>query len=382
MRVALLGSTGSIGRQTLEVIRALRPRFQALALAAGGNIELLLQQIQEFNPAVVSVGTEEAAERLCRELELGRARPEILWGEAGLREIASLPEVRIVVNGLVGAIGLEPTLAALEAGKRVCLANKESLVIGGHLVKRALARGGGELIPVDSEHSTIFQLLEGRRPEEVKRIILTASGGAVRDRPLEELPSLMPEEVLCHPTWRMGRRITIDSATLANKGFEVIEAHWLFGLEYDQIEAILHPQSVVHGLVELADGTLLAGLSPPDMRLPIRYALTYPERLGGSQANLDLRGLSLEFAEIDPQRYPAFEAVVEAGRLGGTMPAAINGADEVLVERFLRREIPFTRIAEGLRLVLREHREFGGEEPGLEEVLAADRWGRERARKI
>jgi 1-deoxy-D-xylulose-5-phosphate reductoisomerase len=382
MRVALLGSTGSIGRQTLEVIRTLRPRFQALALAAGGNIELLLQQVREFNPAVVSVGTEEAAERLRRELGLGRARPEILWGEAGLREIASLPEVQIVVNGLVGAIGLEPTLTALEAGKRVCLANKESLVIGGHLVKRALARGGGELIPVDSEHSTIFQLLEGRRPEEVKRIILTASGGAVRDRPLEELPSLMPEEVLCHPTWRMGRRITIDSATLANKGFEVIEAHWLFGLEYDQIEAILHPQSVVHGLVELADGTLLAGLSPPDMRLPIRYALTYPERLGGSQAELDLRGLSLEFAEIDPQRYPAFEAVVEAGRLGGTMPAAINGADEVLVERFLRREIPFTRIAEGLRLVLREHREFGGEEPGLEEVLAADRWGRERARKI
>jgi 1-deoxy-D-xylulose-5-phosphate reductoisomerase len=382
MRVALLGSTGSIGRQTLEVIRALRPRFQALALAAGENIESLLQQVREFNPAVVSVGTEEAAERLRRELGLGRAQPEILWGEAGLREIASLPEVQIVVNGLVGAIGLEPTLAALEAGKRVCLANKESLVIGGHLVKRALARGGGELIPVDSEHSTIFQLLEGRRPEEVKRIILTASGGAVRDRPLEELPSLTPEEVLCHPTWRMGRRITIDSATLANKGFEVIEAHWLFGLEYDQIEAILHPQSVVHGLVELADGTLLAGLSPPDMRLPIRYALTYPERLGGSQVELDLRGLSLEFAEIDPQRYPAFEAVVEAGRLGGTMPAAINGADEVLVERFLRREIPFTRIAEGLRLVLREHREFGGEEPGLEEVLAADRWGRERAKKI
>jgi 1-deoxy-D-xylulose-5-phosphate reductoisomerase len=276
MRVALLGSTGSIGRQTLEVIRALRPRFQALALAAGGNIELLLQQIQEFNPAVVSVGTEEAAERLRRELGLGRARPEILWGEAGLREIASLPEVQIVVNGLVGAIGLEPTLTALEAGKRVCLANKESLVIGGHLVKRALARGGGELIPVDSEHSTIFQLLEGRRPEEVKRIILTASGGAVRDRPLEELPSLTPEEVLCHPTWRMGRRITIDSATLANKGFEVIEAHWLFGLEYDQIEAILHPQSVVHGLVELADGTLLAGLSPPDMRLPIRVCPHLP----------------------------------------------------------------------------------------------------------
>lgn len=377
-RLALLGSTGSIGRQALEVIGNLGPRFEVVALAAGSNLELLHQQIRKLRPAVVSVRTAEGARQLSGLLEKGE-RPLIVWGSEGLLQIAALPEVDLVVNGLVGAIGLAPTLAALEARKRLCLANKESLVIGGHLVERAL-RSGGELIPIDSEHSALFQLLEGRDRKEVKRIILTASGGALRDRPLSELARVRPEEVLQHPNWRMGPRITVDSATLANKGFEALEAHWLFGLEYNQIEALLHPQSVVHGLVEFIDGGLSAGLGPPDMRLSIQYALTYPERLESSFPQLELTGLRLDFAEIDPRRYPAFETVVEAGKIGGTLPAALNGADEVLVERFLRGEIPFTAIAAGLRAVLADHPV--GQDPDLEEILEADRWGRRLAEEI
>ena len=370
MRVAVLGSTGSIGRQSLEVVRNLRPRFEVIALAAGSNLELLAEQVREFQPTVVSVGSPELVEPLRERI----GNTEVLWGKEGLLEIAALPEAAMVINGLVGAIGLEPTLRALEARKRVGLANKESLVIGGHLVQRALERGG-ELIPIDSEHSAIFQLLEHHDRKEVRRIIITASGGALRDRPLKELEQITPEEVLQHPTWRMGRRITVDSATLVNKGFEVIEAHWLFGLEYERIRALLHPQSIVHGLIEFMDGTVTAALSPPDMRLPIQYALTYPERLENSYPGLDLDGLALDFAEIDPQRYPAFGVVVEAGRIGGTMPAAVNGADEVLVERFLHGEIPFPKIWEGLRRVLAEHRVI--QDPSLEEIAAADRWGRE-----
>ncbi|MFQ6091001.1 MAG: 1-deoxy-D-xylulose-5-phosphate reductoisomerase, partial [Candidatus Bipolaricaulia bacterium] len=334
MKVAVLGSTGSIGRQALEVIEALGPDFQVVALAAGTNLELLTEQIEKFQPTVVSVGTLELVEPLRQ--RIGQGKLKILCGREGLLELAARPEVEMVVNGLVGAIGLEPTLAALQAGKRIGLANKESLVIGGHLVREALGHGG-ELIPIDSEHSALFQLLEGRNREE--RIIVTASGGALRDRPISELGRVTPEEVLEHPNWRMGPRITVDSATLVNKGFEIIEAHWLFGLDYDKICALLHPQSIVHGLVELADGTITASLSPPDMRPPIQYALTYPERLGNGFPKLELIGLQLDFADIDPERYPAFAVVVEAGRIGGTMPAAVNGADEALVERFLRGEI-------------------------------------------
>ncbi|HIC95997.1 TPA: 1-deoxy-D-xylulose-5-phosphate reductoisomerase [Candidatus Bipolaricaulota bacterium] len=385
--IAILGSTGSIGRQTLEVIHTLESRFKVIALAAGSNLDLLLEQIREFQPAYVSLGTVEAMERLRSRLAKDKHRPEVLWGKEGLLRLASLPEVETVVNGLVGAIGLEPTLAALRAGKRVCLANKESLVIGGHLIREVLSHQRGELIPIDSEHNTLFQLLEGRKPGEIKRLILTASGGAVRDRPLEELERLTPEEVLQHPNWRMGPRITVDSATLVNKGFEVIEAHWLFRLDYDRIEALLHPQSIVHGLIELSDGTFLAGLSPPDMRLPIMYALTYPERealqphLRSRSQLLDLPGMELTFAEIDLQRYPAFSVVLEAGRRGGTFPAVINAADEVLVERFLRREISFTKIALGLRQALEEHEAQAVERPDLEVISAADRWGREFARR-
>jgi len=373
MKVSILGSTGSIGRQALEVVRSLGPDYQIIALAAGSNLELLAEQVREFQPAIVSIKDRELVEPFAH---LIGGETELRWGREGLLELAALPEAEVVINGLGGAIGLEPTIRALEAKKRVGLANKESLVIGGHLVREALSRGG-ELIPIDSEHSAIFQLLEGQGLEgvSVRRVIITASGGALRERPLAELERVRPEEVLRHPNWRMGKRITVDSATLVNKGFEVIEAHWLFGLDYDRIEALLHPQSIVHGLVELADGTVAAVLSPPDMRLPIQYALSYPRRLKSDWPRLKLAGLKLDFAEIDLQRYPAFEIVVEAGRTGGTMPAVINGADEVLVERFLRGEIPFPKIEEGLRRVLEEHHVV--KDPDLEELLAADRWARE-----
>ncbi len=371
--VAILGSTGSIGRQALEVVQELRPRFGVAGLAVGSNLELLAQQVRKFHPSVVSVGSPELVEPLQQRID--KRKLEILWGTDGLLQLATLPEAEIVINGLVGAVGLAPTLAALRAGKRVGLANKESLVIGGHLVAQALEEGHGKLLPIDSEHSSIFQLVEGHKKEEVQRIIITASGGALRDRPLAELANVTPEEVLKHPNWQMGKRITVDSATLVNKGFEVIEAHWLFGLGYDRTCALLHPQSIVHGMVELADGTITASLSPPDMHLPIQYALTYPERLGNGFPKLELIGLQLDFADIDPERYPAFEMVIEGGRIGGTMPAAVNGADEVLVERFLRGEIPFPSIWEGLRQVLQAHQVVP--DPSLEEIMAADRWGRE-----
>jgi len=387
-RVVVLGSTGSIGRQTLEVIASLNAtghNFVVLALAARRNVALLAEQAERFHPQFVAL--READPRLEAELKAGltalEPQPELLCGPEALTELASLPEADIVVNALVGAVGLPSTLAALRAGKRLCLANKESLVIGGHLVSAALKEDkGAELLPIDSEHNALFQLLEGHELAEVRKVILTASGGALRDLPLEGLWEVRPEEVLQHPNWRMGKRITVDSATLVNKAFEVNEAHWLFNLDYSRIEALIHPQSIVHGLVEFMDGTVTAALAPPDMRLPIQHALTYPERVSGNWARLQLPGLELGFQEIDAQRYPAFATVLEAGRLGGSAPAAVNAADEVLVERFLQGEIPFPKIGAGLAQLLEEHRPALIPEPNLEEILEVDRWARARAREL
>ena len=385
-RVVILGSTGSIGRQTLEVIESLNAAgkgFTVLALAAKRNVALLAEQIRRFRPRFIALG--EADHQLERSLKAEIAgldpQPVLLHDPEALVELARLEEADIVVNALVGAAGLPPTLAALRAGKRLCLANKESLVVGGHLVSAAL-NGKVELLPIDSEHNSIFQLLEGHDPAEVRRVILTASGGALRDLPLEKLEGVKPEEVLRHPNWRMGKRITVDSATLVNKGFEVIEAHWLFQLDYDKIEALIHPQSVIHGLVEFVDGTVTAALAPPDMRLPIQHALTYPERIPSKWPRLQLLGLELTFQEIDTRRYPAFAVVLEAGRLGGSAPAAINAADEVLVERFLHGEIAFPKIGAGLAQVLEEHCRELIPEPDLEELMAVDRWARARAREL
>lgn len=395
--VALLGSTGSIGTQTLAVIEALNQaghNLGVIALAAGKNLELLAAQAQRFRPKLLALARAKDLSRL-RELLGASWSGEIVVGEEGLLAAATHPQADLVVNALVGAAGLIPTLEALKAKKIIALANKESLVIGGHLVHAVQASldvhlcqppaGQGEwsrrsLVPIDSEHSALFQLMHSLQPSEIERIILTASGGPFRTRPLESFDAITVAEALQHPTWRMGKRITIDSATLVNKAFEVIEAHWLFGLPYEKISVLIHPQSIVHGLVELTDGSILAHLSTTDMKLPIRYALTYPERVPSSIERLDLVKQRLEFVPVGRERYPAFWLVCEAGRRGGTFPAVANAADEVLVQRFLNNEIPFIEIAQGLEHVLSEHK--GVPNPSIEEVLEADRWARQRAREI
>lgn len=381
-KIALLGSTGSIGTQTLAVIEHLNRlghNFKVMALASGENLELLAAQIQRFQPALIVIRYAKDVARLRQMLGAGGEvwRGEILTGEAGLRVAAS--EADLVVNALVGAAGLIPTLEALKADKTVALANKESLVIGGHLVKEILQSGHGRLIPIDGEHSALFQLLQQRKPAETARVILTASGGPFRTRSLDSFAQITVEEALQHPTWQMGKRITIDSATLVNKAFEVIEAHWLFALPYEKISVLIHPQSVVHGLVELIDGSVWAHLSTTDMKIPIQYALTCPERASATVERLDLVKQRLEFAPVGRERYPAFWAVIEAGKQGGTLPAVANAVDEVLVQRFLNREIAFPRIAQGLR-ILSEHKPTAN--PSLEELLDADRWARLRASKL
>jgi 1-deoxy-D-xylulose-5-phosphate reductoisomerase len=380
-RIALLGSTGSIGTQALEVLSELNDQggnFEVVALAAGRNVARLVEQIGRFRPRLVSL---ERADDLqeARRL-LGNAARQIEWvvGTDGLQTAAAKSDADLVINGLVGAIGLQPTLTALEAGIDLALANKESLAVGGHLVRSALKRGGARLLPIDSEHSALFQLLAKQSPHEISRLVLTASGGALRDWPLDQLHTAKPTDVLRHPNWTMGQRITVDSATLVNKGLEAIEAHWLFSLPYERISAVIHPQSIVHGLIELCDGAFLAHLGAPDMKMPLLYALTYPQRHDKVWSKLELTEISLGFAALDAQRYPAFFTVTEAGRLGGSYPAAINAADEVLVTRFLRGEIAFTDISAGLAQVLQSHQSASAE-PELTELLAADAWARECA---
>ncbi|MFN3346230.1 MAG: 1-deoxy-D-xylulose-5-phosphate reductoisomerase [Candidatus Bipolaricaulaceae bacterium] len=374
MRVAVLGSTGSIGLQALEEIRRFPERFQVVALAAGRNVDVLAQQARELGVRELGVAEEAAA------LELQRILPEarVHWGPEGLGELAALSQVELVVNAVVGAVGVFPTLSALRAGKRLALANKESLVIAGELVMRA-RRYPDQIIPVDSEHAALWQLFLGVKREELFRAWLTASGGPFRNRSEKELKSVTPAEALNHPTWRMGPRITVDSGTLVNKAFEVIEAHHLFSLPWERIGVLLHPESKVHALLELVDGSILAQLAFPDMRLPIRAALTYPERLP-PPISLSLAPLTLTFQEIPRNRYPAFWTVLWAGQEGGTMPAVANAADEVLVQAFLAGKIPFPAIAQGIRYVLEKHKKE--EVSSLEDVLAADHWAREEAQKF
>ncbi len=382
-RIALLGSTGSIGTQTLEVIRELNaaePSFDVVALAAGQNLPRLGEQIRAFRPSRVNVAREADAARLRRQLDPDLANIAITAGSDGLEALAREAEADLVVNGLVGAIGLRPTLAALEANVDLALANKESLVIGGPLVRRAQDDSQARLIPIDSEHSALFQLLEGVPREDVAELVLTASGGALRDVPLDALADVTPDDVLSHPTWDMGARVTVDSATLVNKALEVIEAHWLFGWPYERIDAVIHPQSVVHGMLELVDGGVRAALSPPDMREPIQYALTHPERRARSADEASGRARTLEFRELDAARYPAFATVVAAGREGGTAPTVANAADEVLVERFLNGEIPFGQIATGLTEVIDAHDARAVAD--LDDLWQADRWARERAQEL
>ncbi|MCS7240601.1 MAG: 1-deoxy-D-xylulose-5-phosphate reductoisomerase [Candidatus Bipolaricaulota bacterium] len=374
MRIAVLGSTGSIGLQALEEIRRYPQRFEIVALSAGKNVELLARQAKEFGVLDLGVSGEEEAIRLKDILPKARVR----FGPEGLAELASLPHVDLVLNAVVGAVGIFPTLSALRAGKRLALANKESLVVGGELVLAARLFPD-QIIPVDSEHAALWQLFSGVNRKEVERIWITASGGPFRNRKSTELTHVRPEEALNHPTWKMGARITIDSATLVNKAFEVIEAHHLFGMPWERIGVLLHPESVVHALVELQDGSMLAQLATPDMRLPIRAALSYPERLP-PPIRLRLAPLTLTFRELPRDLYPAFWTVLEAGKKGGTVPAVANAADEVLVQAFLDGKIPFTAIAEGLEAVICRYENSPATD--LESILRADSWGRAEARRF
>ncbi len=384
--VVVLGSTGSIGTQTLDVVERLQAvgvPLRIVGLAAGANVELLEQQIQRVEPDVVSVASAAHAERL----ETRFPGVRVLSGEGGPTDLAAEDDVDVVVNALVGAVGLMPTLAGVSRGRIVALANKESLVVGGSLVRDALKTGGGHLIPIDSEHSAVLQCLEAGRRKDVRRILLTASGGPFRDVDPSALAHVTPKDALRHPTWAMGARITIDSATMVNKAFEVIEAHYLFGVSYDQVDVVLHPASIVHSLVEYRDGSILAQLATHDMRIPIQYALTYPDRLATDLPRLDFESpLAFEFRPLDPTKYPAFATVVSAARTGRSAPAALNAADEVLVRRFLHGEIPFLGIARGLAAVLaRWHAEMGGDghdASDLGELLAADRWARRIAQDL
>ncbi len=375
-RIAVLGSTGSIGQNTLSVVREHPEHFDVIGLAAGSNVREMVRQIREFSPRIVSMATPEAAEQV--RSEVGE-EVRVVSGEEGALEVAAHPEVSTVISAIVGSRGLRPTLAAIRAGKTIGLANKETLVMAGAIVMREAEKAGVSILPVDSEHSAIFQCLNGERPGDVQRIILTASGGAFRDLSREALESVTREQALTHPKWSMGAKVTIDSATMMNKGLEVIEAHWLFDLPYDRIDVVIHPESIVHSMVEFRDGAVMAQLGTPDMRVPIQYALSYPARLPLTARPLDLVALgALHFRRADFARFPCLKMAYEAGRAGGTMPAVLNAANEVAVERFLAGEISFLAIEEVIERVLSAHDCIAN--PTLEAIEEADRWAREQAK--
>jgi len=363
--VAVLGSTGSIGRSTLQVLSRQRERFRVVAITGHSNKDLLAQQAAEWKPAFVGLVNGSS--------EHGAGSGK--GGTACLVEAATHPDVRIVVNGIVGAAGLEATLAALHAGKRVALANKETLVMAGELVAQAAKQGGGEIVPVDSEHSAVLQCIAGggRRPTELARLILTASGGPFRTWGPERVSTATVAEALKHPTWTMGKKITVDSATLVNKALEVIEAHFLFEVGYEQIDVVIHPQSVIHGFAEFVDGSVLAQVGFPTMELPILYALTYPDRVPdqGVRRFDPVAAGALTFEALQPDRFPAYVIGREAARLGGTAPARFNAANEVAVKLFLEERIPFGRIAEVIERVVSED-VLHGDARSLADVLAAD----------
>jgi 1-deoxy-D-xylulose-5-phosphate reductoisomerase len=360
-RIAVLGSTGSIGQQTLDVVRWHPDEFEIVALVASRVSDLFDAQVAEFAPRFTCLTASDGTERLI--------------------DLACDPGVDLLVVATSGTVGFRPTITALSAGKPVALANKETLIMAGHLVTEAATASGAELLPIDSEHSAIWQCLQGEQPyaERVRRLALTASGGAFRDRPASSLADVSPAEALQHPTWSMGPKITIDSATLMNKGLEVIEAHWLFGLGFDHIDVVIHHQSVIHSLVEFVDGSVKAQLGLPDMRLPIQYAMAHPRRLTTPVERLDLAAIGqLTFASVDAAKYPCLRLAYESGRRGGTYPTVLNAANEVAVERFLDNDLGFTQIAALIDAALQVHTPTPM--PTLEEVLEADRWAREFSR--
>jgi 1-deoxy-D-xylulose-5-phosphate reductoisomerase len=374
-KVAVLGSTGSIGTQTLDVISRQPEDFEIVGLAAGHNIALLLEQVRTFRPKWISAATEALADQIQSEVP---SDIRVMHGEAGLTEIASHSGADYVVCALVGSQGLTSTLAAIEAGADIGLANKETLVTAGHLVMQKAKDKGVAILPVDSEHSAIFQCLNGENRKAIKRLMLTASGGSFRHLAREQLADVTVENALKHPNWNMGAKITIDSATMANKGLEVIEAHWLFDLPYDRIDVVLHPESIVHSMVEFVDTSVIAQLGNPDMRVPIQYALTYPERKPSPASSLDLltQG-SLHFKPMDFGRYPCLRLAYEAGNSGGTATTVFNAANEVAVSRFLKGDISFLTIEEIIEKVLYKHVSITS--PDLAAILETDSWARQEA---
>lgn len=374
-RLAVLGATGSIGRQTLEVVRTFPHRFEVIGLAAGRNLDLFANQCRQFQPKLVSIQSPSGRDKLSSK---GAYEPEYL----SLDEMACHPDIDVVVVATSGKAGLTPILAAISARKRIALANKEVLVMAGEVVMDEAKRHGVEILPIDSEHSAIWQCLRGEEKGEVTRLILTASGGPFWNCPAEDLAHIVAEEALQHPTWQMGKKVTIDSATMMNKGMEVIEARWLFDVPFESIEVLIHPESIVHSMVEFVDGTVKAQLSQPDMRLPILHALSYPERWPAPwscQLNLSKIG-SIGFVEVDGGRFPCLDLAIEAGRKGGTYPAVLSAADEIAVELFLSNRIGFLDIAKIVEKTLDQHQ--GVSHPSLEEILVADAWARKTAANL
>ena len=378
-KLSILGSTGSIGTATLKVCAAHPEKFRVLGLAAGKNVRLIAEQVRIFKPRLVCLSSEAAAAAL--KTALAEKKPEIVWGSKGLEQVAALPGTDTVVSAISGSAGLLPTLAAVRAGKEVALANKEALVMAGELLIAEAARRNVRIIPVDSEHSAIAQLLNGRGLEHVRRILLTASGGPFLHCSREQLGRVTPRQALKHPRWKMGSKVTIDSATLMNKGLEVIEARWLFGMLPEQIQVVIHPESIIHAMVEFVDGSVLAHLSQPDMKGPIAYALSCPERLPDVVKPLDMARVGrLTFLPPDDKKFPALRLAYSALEAGGVMPAVMNAANEIAVRTFLEKKISFSSIPRLVKRVMDAFRFQGG--MNLEAILWADRWARTESEKI
>lgn len=377
-KISLLGSTGSIGTQTLDVVSAHPGLYEVVALTAGSNVELLAEQARQYRPKLVALADKAAAERA---RALVPAGIKVVYGEEGIIEAAAATGADMVVTALMGSCGLRPTIAAIEAGITIGLANKETLVTAGHIIMELAARKQVAILPVDSEHSAIFQCLNGEPREAVRKLVLTGSGGSFRDRSRDELADVTVEQALKHPNWSMGAKITIDSATMVNKGLEIIEAHWLFGSSFDHIEVLIHPESIIHSFVEFVDSSIIAQLGQPDMRVPIQYALTYPRRDPNPASPLDLAKLgSLNFRTLDMQRYPCVAMAYACGRAGGSAPTVFNAANEVAVSRFLNREIGFLDIERILEQILERH-----EVVALDDVRAIeemDAWARREASSL
>ena len=377
-KVVLLGSTGSIGTSTCKVAEDLPNDLELIGLAAGRNVNLLRQQVAQFNPQMVSVTDPAAAKEFANEFN---GTPNVQYGDEGLLALATLPEADIVMIAIVGTAGLQPAMAAIRAGKDIAVASKEILVMAGETVMAEARKHGVKVLAVDSEHSAIFQCLDGKPVDSIRQIWLTASGGPFREKPADEFADITVEQALKHPSWEMGRKITIDSSTLFNKGLEMIEARWLFDIEMPRVKVVVHPQSVIHSMVEFVDGSMLAQLSTPDMCLPIQYALTYPARADSDRVRTSLAEIGrLDFEEPDVERFPALDLARRAGEEGGTLPAVLNAANEVAVEAFCERQLSYMGITESVAAVMAAHEIVA--QPSLEEILEADSWARNATQNV